>query len=218
MRKLKLKRKIGAIRGEVEKPTATQTVEQSGARQIRDLPTEQYELVIEALRENAPLDAIVGFFSDQGWLTVTDKTFKQYLGAFRRVYPDLIRGENETNLDSIVSKKKVAFDEEAYLEQLARVQSRRLKLGVEFEINTGIVNQHLHKDMAEARELATTLAKMRGKGMQVGRPGANQASTASSTEAKEQLRSLDQGAAAQDKLTTLFGQLAPLLKARQEHG
>lgn len=191
----------------------TVTVEQSGARHIRELPQDQLDLVIESLRDGISLDALATYFSENALLTVSDKTFKQYLGAFRRVYPELITGEDEKSLNHIVSKRKPKLDEEAELEQLIRVQGRRIKIAVDFETTTSLPNQHLHKDINATRELIGELAKIRGKTTGAGRPSNNQPVIASN-EAREQLRTLDQGEAAQDKLASLFGSLAPLLKAR----
>lgn len=220
MRKLNLKRKIlkpGAPAATHTISEATFSVEQSGAKHIRDLPTDQFDLVIECIRDGTSMADIASFFGSQGYLTVSEKTFTQYLGAFRRVYPDMIRGEDGNNLNHHASKRRPRLDEEQGLEQLARIQSIRIKRGVDFEVNTGMVNVHLHKDIRATREVYETLAKLRGKGG-VGRPAESTNSNASSNEAKEGLRSLDQGEAAQDKLTSLFGQLAPLLKQRQNNG
>jgi hypothetical protein len=213
---LHLKRQVRSNIGIAPPPTqadATIIVENSGAKHIKELPRTQYSLVLESLRDGITMDALAAFFGQQGWLQVSEKTFKQYLGAFKRTYPELLDGEDDNNLNSIVSKRKPMIDEEQMLEQLIRVQSRRIKLGVDFEIQTSIVNKELHKDINATRDLVSELARLRGKGNSVGRPSSNQVATIGN-EARETLRTLDQGEAAQDKLTLMFSQLAPLLKAK----
>lgn len=193
----------------------TNPVDRSGARYIRELPPHQFELVIECMKDGVSLDNIAAYFASEGMISVTEKSFKQYLGAFKRVYPEFLIGESSENLNGIVSKRRPKLDEEQELEQLIRVQSRRLKVAVDFEIQSTLPNQHLHKDVKVASDMIENLAKMRGKLSTAGRPTSQQAVPASAA-ANEELRNMKRTEDSVSRISSLFGQLGNLVKQREQ--
>jgi hypothetical protein len=197
------------------KSDVTHTVEQSHARQILNLPPAQRGMIIDALKEGSTVRAIADFFADQGWLTVTEKSFIQYINAFRRVYPELLRDNNkQRTLELTVDPRQPQLEEEVVIEQLLRFQKRRLAIGHEFEDRTGFLNKDLHRDVQATAALVETLATLRGrlKG-EAGRPRKD--AVPMSAEAGDALRKADNSEQAQDRLVSLTASLIPLLKKRQ---
>jgi len=97
------------------------------------------------------------------------------------------------------------------------VQSVRTRIGIQFEKSTGIMNQHIHKDLNTTHEMLKTLATMRGRLSGPGKPGANGQQPVSN-EAGEALRRADQSEAAQDKMANLVGKLVNLAEEKQNAG
>jgi hypothetical protein len=169
--------------------------------------------VVAAIRQGAKNSAIVQYFAENGWLTVTEKSFNQYLGAFKRVNAAEIRDyEDEESLDGIVRPDLPALDEEMVVEQLIRVNARRIRKGVDFELDTGLVNKDLHKDILATNTLVETLGKLRGKTAGAGRP--SQQMVGVPVQAQETLRKADNSEATQDKLANLVTQLIGVTSAK----
>jgi hypothetical protein len=208
-----------------EKSEVSKTIERSHARYVRELPAKRLEVVIDAIKDGTRLVDIAAFFAGEGWLTVTEKTFVQYLIAFKRLYPELLDDTdaetstsntsmtNKSNLSGLVSKNKPALDTEKTIEQLIRVQSMRLRRGTNFELSTGLVNQHLHKDILATKELLESLERIRGGGAKVG----SKHHTPVNSEAAEQLRKAETSEVSADKLGLLVGQLVSLNEQKQAH-
>lgn len=169
--------------------------------------------MVEAIREGAKSGDIARYFAEEGWLTVKEATFVQYLTAFKRIYPELIVGGGGNSINSLVSPRQPSLDEEAQLEQLIRVQKSRLKIGMDFETNTGILNQHLHKDINATVNMVEQLAKMRGKLSGAGRP-AEGSNVQMPAEAQEQLRKSASSEHSQDRMASLIGKLGSLIQQR----
>lgn len=212
--KVKLKRVIRSTE-EVQNPPkrhVTQVVEESHARQILNLPSRQREVLLRALKEGNPVSSISKYFSEQGWLKVSETTFTQYIMSFRRVYPEMCEGNDEQSIDSLIDGKRPGLDEEQELERLYRLQKVRLKVGVEFEKNTGLPNKDTHKDVLAAKDILSELATIRGKRNGAGRPSANTA-TISDTSA-EQLRKVDASEAAQERMVSAMSGLIGLINGK----
>ena len=201
------------LKTEPDKRPSSVIIETSHARQILNLPNFQREIVIEAIKEGSQVGEIARYFSEQGYLRVSENTFKQYLTAFKRLYPELVSGGAEDSIDSIIDGKRPSLDEEVELERLIRMQKVRLKVGVDFEKNTRFINGSLHRDVTATAKLIELLADVRGKLKGTGRPGAN-AGAPISNEANEQLRAVDLGEAAQEKLVNSLGSLMSLVNAK----
>lgn len=213
MRKVKPKpRKVRSTEEITSQPKrpATIVVETSHAHQILHLPLKQREIVIRAIKEGNSVSDIARFFSEQGLLRVTENTFKQYLFAFKRIFPEMCEGNDDTSIDSIVDGKRPQLDEEMELERLVRLQKVRLKVGVDFERNTGFLNNELHKDIKATGELIEKLASIRGRTKGAGRPSAHNVATTPA--AAEALRSVDVGEAAQERLVSAVSGLVSLVK------
>lgn len=211
----KLPRRVRAAPGVILKPTASEVSEQivaSHAKQINDLPTEQKAVVISALREGLRMADIARFFGEQGWLSVKEQTFVQYLQAFKRKYPEQLRGPDDETLSGLVSPLQPNLDEENNLEQLIRAMGIRLRIGMDFEKNTGILTDKMHKEFETAGNLIERLAKIRGKMTGAGRPTKD--SVPLPNEAREQLRNSDRSEQAQERIATLMGRLASLVEAK----
>jgi hypothetical protein len=179
-----------------------------------DLPRAQLDVLTNALREGVRPVAVAAYFGDQGWLTVTEKTFIQYIQAFKRTYPERIAKEDDdTHLNHYVDPRQPNLDEEAQVEQLIRMQKIRLGIGMKFEKNTGIVSQHLHKDINTTIELVKTLAQMRGKMVGAGRPTA-EGHHPMTNEAKEALRKTEATEVQTERLVGLMGKFAQLVKSK----
>jgi hypothetical protein len=160
--------------------------------------------------------AIAAYFGDQGWLNVQEKTFVQYIQAFKRTYPDMIGTEtDDMHLNHYVDPRQPSLDEEVQLEQLIRMQKVRIGIGMKFEKSTSIVNQHLHKDINTTIELVKTLAQMRGKMAGAGRPSA-EAHHPMTNEAKEALRKSEQSEIQTERLAGLFSKFSTLVRKKQE--
>jgi hypothetical protein len=214
MKKVKLKRNIRSS-DQVSNPPkrpVTQIVEESHARQILHLPEKQRKILLTALKEGNPVSSISRYFSEQGWLKVSETTFTQYIMSFRRVYPDMCEGNDDASIDSIVDGKRPSLDEEQEYERLYRLQKVRLKVGVDFETNTGFPNKDLHKDVQMAKEILDSLSTVRGKRSGAGRPNAN--STAVGAGAAEALRAADIGEAAQERMVNAVAGLVGLVSGK----
>lgn len=180
------------------------------------MPKYQLDVVTTSLREGIKPGQIAYYFGDQGWLTVSEKTFTQYIQAFRRLYPELLgANDDELHLDHYVDPRKPKMDEEDMLEQMIRMQKIRLGVGLQFEKNTGMLNKELHKDINSTVNMVETLARMRGKMMGAGRPSA-ESLVQMPNEAKEQLRANDQNEVGQTKLSSMFENLGRLLELKQK--
>ena len=216
MRRLRLNQsKVQAAIAASKPISTTETVERSHAKQIIDLPREQLELIIQSIREGVKAVDIAGFFAEQGWLTVTDKSFRQYLGAFKRLYPDMIRGSSSNRLDQLegVDPRQPGIDEEVLLDQLLRVQKQRIGVGLKFELDSGFSNKDLHKDIQTMRELIETKATINGRLKSgAGRPTRNSAPM--SADASDALRKVDEGEQSQDRMVSITTELSKLVKAR----
>ena len=195
------------------KADTTITIEQSGARQIQNLPPHQRDLVIASLKEGTKPGLIATFFADQGWLEVTEKTFRQYIMHFRKVYPELITGVAPDNIDFYADPKTPHLDEEQTLDQLIRVQKIRLKRGLDFEARTQLPMKDLYKDIETTRVLIETKANMAGRGKGSGKQS-GKASVVMTNEASESLRQSDTAEASQDKMANLTSQLVPLMRQK----
>lgn len=218
-RRLKLTRKVsGSLHTAPtsEKSDVSHTIEQSHARQILNLPPEQLASLIKGLREGASPQTIAHFFGEQGWLTVTEKSFKQYIAAFRRLHPDRVRGSgtgaDDKDLNFYVDPRQPDMDEEKTLQQVLRLQQSRLAIGHKIERDMGFYNKDLHKDIETTVKVIESLAAIRGGGKKAGRPGA--ASTPMTNEASETLRKSDAVESQQDRLIHLTSQLAPLVRTK----
>ena len=213
-KRLRQHRKISAAGSSPPRNPTTVTIEQSHARQIRELPADQYAVVIQALAEGTKSGDIARFFSEEGWLRVKENTFVQYLTAFKRIYSSEIRlgndEESQRSLGALVSARQPSLNEEVELEQIIRVQKTRIKQGVDFERTSGLVMPNLHKDINLAVTAVETLAKVRGKLAGAGRPSAESLQPVS-TEAQEQLRKSAQSEGVQDKMAGMVNRLAGLL-------
>lgn len=212
-RRLRQHRKISAADAPKRNPT-TVSIEQSHAKQIRELPSEQYRVVIQSLAEGVKSGDIARYFAEEGWLRVKENTFVQYLTAFKRIYSAEIRiggdEESQRSLGVLVSARQPHLDEEVVLEQLIRVQNTRIKQAIDFERSSGLTMPNLHKDVNLAVTAVETLAKVRGKLAGAGRPSAESLQPVS-TEAQEQLRKSAQSEGVQDKMAGMVNRLAGLL-------
>lgn len=179
------------------------------------MPKDQLAALIDALNEGAKPDAIASFFGEQGWLLVSENTFRQYIYAFKRVYPELLVGGSAKTLDGIVDPRKPKLDAEAHLEQLIRVGARRLRIGFDFEERTTLLNQNLHKDFRTQGELIEKLVALRNGGTKpgVGRPAQNNAVT--SPEAADSLRKVSTNEEKQEKIAGLMTSIVGLMERRK---
>lgn len=219
MKVRKLPRRINAVPSKPVKSDISISIEQSHARQIAELPKEQLQIVVDAIMEGVRYDDLIQYMANQGWLTVSEKTFKQYLTAFKRVYPELLRRNDDLDLNGVVDPSKPGLDPVALQEQLVRVQSQRIRVGLEFEKRTQITNQHLHKDIRTQRENIEVLAQMKGLTAGAGRPSADQASQQSATgsaAAQEAMRHADKSEGAQERLVGTIGNLMELIAKKQK--
>lgn len=204
------------------KPTPISS-DESGAQQIANLPALQKAVVIDAIKSGYRNIDIAAMFAEQGWLTVSEKTFIQYLSWYKRIYSrELVPDQEDTtgprapsysNLDGVIKKLQPRLDEEAALEQVVRLQSVRLRMGVQFEQSTGIVNSHLHKDVNSTLEALKTLATMRGRLSGQGRPSAHAAQPVTQ-DAAAQLRAAELSEQAQDGMAQSLEKLMGLLKEK----
>jgi len=200
------------------KPTkteASETVERSQARQIAQLPPDQLEIIVNSLKENTKPGVIANFFAEQGWLTVSEKTFRSYIMAFRRIYPEALRGSGRDGIDKHIDPRKPHLDEEDVIDQAIRVQKLRIGRALDFEANTNLPMKDVHKDIEVLRNLAVTKAELRGGGKQSNKAGSAATLT---NEASEALRKSDAAESSADKLTHLTSMLVPLMRQKQNNG
>lgn len=188
----------------------------SHAKQVRELPKYQLDVVVNSLREGIRPTQISYYFGEQGWLNVTEKTFTQYVQAFRRMYPEMIgQNDDEMHLDHYVDPRNPHLDEEAILEQAIRMQKIRLGIGLKFEKETGLMNRDLHRDVNTMNTMVETLAKMRGRMMGAGRPSSDSLLPIAN-DAKEALRTSEHAEIGQTKLASLFDRLGGLLDQKKQ--
>jgi hypothetical protein len=198
---------------ERRKQSIAETVAKSHAQHIRNLPEVQYKVLINAIREGAKAGVIAAYFGEQGWLTVSEKSFTQYINTFKRVYPELVENPPEavegmgdvvhmefaSTLDGVFPKNQTPLDPVAQLEQAIRAQSHRLRRGMEQERILGLANRELHKDFRAYKELLESLHDIkngRGKAATVAVPVGH--------EAQEQLRSVEASEGTQDRLCNML--------------
>ncbi len=195
------------------KSETTITVEQSHARQIRELPKDQLDKVIRSIKEGIPVGRIAAYFQGRGLLQVQEKSFVQYLIAFKRLYPEVIAAFDTESIDDDVDGDAPELSEEDVLQQLVRLQKRRLRLAHNFEKNSEMLNPLMHKEIAVTGNLIEQLAKVRGKFAGAGRPEKEGVSL--NPETKNALSSIDRTEIAQNKLVGLFGKLANMVQVKQ---
>jgi hypothetical protein len=211
----KLPRRINATPHKPQKSDLSISIEQSHARQIAELPKEQLKTVIDALMEGARYDDIITFFANQGWLNVTEKTFKQYLTAFKRVYPDMLKRDEDEDLNGMIDPRKPGLDPIAMAEQLVRAQSQRIRIAMNFEKDAKLTIQHTHKEIRTQRENLEFLAELRGMKQGAGRPSAESADLATNNvAAQEAMRDADKGEGAQERLVSSMGSLLDLMQKK----
>lgn len=217
-RRLRLSKHARDIKADLHTapPTKTEqsaTVERSMARQVADLPPDQLAIVVNSLKENAKPGIIANFFAEQGWLTVSEKTFRQYIMAFRRVYPEYTKGGLSSGMDKHVDARNPHLDEEDVMDQLIRVQKIRIGRALDFEQQTNLPMKDVHKDILALKDIVEARAGLRGGG---GKGGGNKSgnSAALSNEASEALRKSDTSESSQERMTHLTTMLVPLLKSK----
>jgi hypothetical protein len=128
----------------------------------------------------------------------------------------MLKRDADLDLNGLVDPLKPGLDPIATLEQLIRVQSQRIRVGVEFEKKTEIVNQHLHRDMRTQRENLETLAALKGMTPTAGRPsGEGQNTATNNMAAQEAMRNADKSEMAQEKLVGAMGGLMDLIRKKQ---
>lgn len=196
------------------KSETTITVEQSHARQIRDLPKNQLDMVVRSIKEGINVGRIAAHCEGQGWLTVKASTFVQYLHAFKRLDREFIENFQTDGLDDLIERDQPGFDEEQALEQLVRLQHRRLRIAHNFERQTQLLNPNLHKDIATTAETIERLAKIRSGGKAVGRPEKNPVTLSQGS--RDAISGIERDEDIQRKLVNALGNLAGLVRTRDD--
>ena len=199
------------------KSDTTISIERSHARQILDMPVKQRDRVIRYIREGIPTGKIAQHFADGGLITVSAKSFAQYITAFKRLHGDLIEDYQapHVTLDQFFEGAQPELDEEATLEQLLRLQKGRLGIAHQFERNTNLLNPNLHREVDATTRVVEALAKLRGKTVGAGRPEKD--GLALPADAKDKIASMDRSSEAQNKLIGLFGRLAEQVGKRDSN-
>jgi len=123
----------------------------------------RFRQIVSSLLEGTTATEVARYFALQGWLSVNERTFVEALRTFRRAHPELIANPDDQSINSLVPMAQPRIDEEAALEQLLRVQQRRLNIDVRSEISIGKLFNTTPREIEATRRVAETLAKLRGK-------------------------------------------------------
>lgn len=153
------RRKINA--GSATRSDRSQAIDQTRLNFIYSHP--KYDTIVGSLRAGISTAEIARWFAEQDWLNgITDRTFAEYVGAFRRLKPEVIKGGDLNSLDGIVGAHMPNADAEVELQRLLRFQKIRLKIGHDRETAIQMPLDNVGKDVERAGRLIEALAKIQG--------------------------------------------------------
>jgi hypothetical protein len=146
----------------------------------------RFDLIVMSLREGIALREIAGFFAENGWIEIAEKSFLQYLTTFKRRNPSMWRPkvntdrlgeESERNkidtIDDLVDGNQPLADPALELSRLVRLQKRRLAMSVKNEIAMGGVLMQITNDAVNGtRKVLESYAKVQNRGGFAHQPGA----------------------------------------------
>lgn len=150
--------RIGPQNKEARKVTA----EESAEFYIRNHA--MFATLLGALQEGIKVREISRWFASESWLgTVNERTFTEYLNAFRRRNWPLIQKENQDSYDKLISAKQPGTDLDNEVDRLIRLQKLRLGIVVGREKDMGMILAHTHKDVLALGKLLELKANMSGR-------------------------------------------------------
>jgi hypothetical protein len=123
----------------------------------------KYQLILSSLKEGVTATQLAAYFAEQGWLTVSERTFTEAVRTFKNKNMDLIDRTKVEGLDCFVDPNQPGADVIALAQQLLRFQKNRLAIGHNIEHETKILSSNMHKELMAANALLETLGKLTGK-------------------------------------------------------
>lgn len=191
-----------------EQAEKAKQVANSMVRHIQAHP--RYAIVLASIREAIPATEIALWFGKEGWLTISEKSFIEYIRAFKKRYPDLCSGNEDDYIDNIVDAKRPNIDPLTELNRLYRLQKLRLKIDVGTEQSMGKLFSTTVKEIEEARKLLDSMMAELGGSPAFG----GDFSVGGDT--RDSLRALQQDEGARDRMSALVGELGKSLHVRKE--
>lgn len=97
-----------------------------------------FNKILEALREGVSVNRLSAWFHSENYLTVSERTFAEYLRVFKQRNSQLIeRPRDIDTLDDLISSIRPDVDVVKELTRLYRLQKMRLAIDVKTEKNIG---------------------------------------------------------------------------------
>jgi hypothetical protein len=190
------------------KETVVREMDAVAERHIMSHP--QYEMILASLREGISVAEIARYFAEEQWVTVSEKTFAEYLYVFRRRRISLINqtqadGE-KIDLNRKVSGRNPDLDLDQEMDRAIRFQKVRVGLGHTNEVNLGLPLEQVGRDVVTLGKLLELKLKRQGlralaKGLQTQGP------LAAPAQVRDELNQVVRSQGDTDKLHTLTAQL-----------
>lgn len=173
----------------------------------------QYDMLLASLREGMSGSDIARYYANEGWLTVSEKTFAEYITAFRRRQWRMIASDTERGgAERIDLNRRVQpappLNLDSEVDRAIRFQKIRIGLGHTQEDQIGLPLEQVTKDMV----VLGKYLELKGKHA-LGTIVARGASQMGPLQAPEQVRSeLNKVVKSQGEADKLYEMTATLLQ------
>lgn len=133
-------------------------------RHIRNHP--QHEIILASLREGIACSEIARYFAQEQWITVSEKTFLEYIYVFRKRCWALVTGQNkedvEQGIQRFVGGHRPELDIDTELDRSIRFQQLRLGIGHKREQELGMPLEQVGRDTIGLGKLLELKLKRKG--------------------------------------------------------
>lgn len=150
--------------GITKKENLVREMDMVAERHIRN--HQQFELIISSLREGIAVTEIARYFAVEQWLTVSEKTFVEYLHKFRRMcYAEISSQDPEAMSQGIqryVRGHMPDLDVDVELNRAIRFQQLRVGIGHKNERDLGMPIEQVGRDMIGLGKLIELKLKRKG--------------------------------------------------------
>jgi hypothetical protein len=164
----------------------------------------KYELLLASLKEGVSASEIARHFAMNNWITINERSFTEAVRVFKRLKPELIDATDVKGLHSDIDANSPELDEITVIDQLLRLQSRRIAIDFQHEKTMGKLFNTTAKEIEVTTKLLETRAKIKGK---LNERGGHQAE-AMPVDVNERLNTVKKDQTTRDRLTMLVKQVS----------
>lgn len=179
----------------------------SGERYVMDHA--EYLIILASLHEGVRPSEIARSFAQQGWLTVTERTFVEYIFAFKRRHPELARppaaGREEDDVTRMIPGNRPEVDVDVEMDRAIRLQRMRVGISVKNERAMGVLIGGTVKEMEVLGKFIELKAKRKGL---LSVAGAINAQSPVAAEVRDTISNVKKTETQQDKLFDLTKELS----------